>query len=122
MDPNSFDPNRTAYDVNARMRQLDDRGERMTMYTQLPNGRCWDKDHLALVMDINETWAPFTVIRKLLIEAGARNVGQGILMSEREQQQWYDHCDALTGTKGPEALQRAKDEGSGIRPFTLRDL
>jgi hypothetical protein len=119
---NSNYPEAPKYDQRDRFYQLDQRGARMGMYAQLPNGRCWDQAHLELVKDINETWAPFTVMRKILIEAGARNVGAAMLMTEREQQQWYDYIDALEGKKGDEALRQAKEHGSGIKPYTIREL
>jgi len=109
-------------ELHARDFDLDDRGARMAIYARLPDGRCWDEEHLALCMNVNELWAPFTVIRKLLIEAGRRNVGTGILMTPDERSRWLEYLNTLAGANGDEAMHKAQQEGSGIRPFRLRDL
>ena len=122
METNSFYPDAPVYDGNQRLSQLDEREKRMNAYVNLPDGRVWDGTHLDLVKDTNEVWAPHTVRRKLLIEAGARNVASAMILTESERERWMYHTECLAGVHGAAEMQRARAEGSGIKPFTLREL
>jgi hypothetical protein len=96
---------------------LDERGGRMEVYLDLPDGRLWDEQHAAHVRDINETWAPFTVLRKQLIEAGWRAIGPQMLLSKAEQDTFWKYRHDLGGDNGDDARTAARQNGSGITPY-----
>jgi hypothetical protein len=100
-------------------RRMDERKLMMDIIRTLPPGRAWNDEHLEMVKDLSNNWAPFVALRKFLIEAGIRAQGPRVLLTEQEKELWYRYPEDLAGAHGPEAETRAREEGSGISPLVL---
>jgi hypothetical protein len=78
-----------------RMSQLDEHDERRRLTLYLPAGRVLDQQQLDLITSGAQTWAPLIVRRQLLAEAGARAVGQGMILRPEELEQLRAYADLM---------------------------
>lgn len=70
--------------------QLREVEHRRALTALLPPGKVLDQAMLDMITRGAQTWAPFTVLRQMLAEAGARTIGTGMILSAAEVQALED--------------------------------
>jgi len=96
-----------------RMAQLTARERRRSLILLLAPGEALDQQMVDLAASGAQSWAPYTVLRQLLAEAGARSIGAGLIVSAARLEQLETQLRAGITASSSREERAAIDAGRG---------
>lgn len=85
------------YELADKLSAADAHNERMMLTLYLPPGRLLDRAQLDQITSGAQSWAPMTVRRQLLAEAGARAIGQAMILAPSELERLRQYARMTNG-------------------------